>query len=54
MFWFIAGLGIGIIWLMLFAAWLYLYLTLPEPPPDTMTRHIERMGLRYDRAARLD
>lgn len=52
MLWFI--IGFGALWLALFGAWLWFYLTLPEPPPDTMARHIERMALRYDRAARLD
>ena len=52
MIWFI--IGFGAVWVALLAAWLWWSFAMPEPPPDLASRHIERMGCRYDRAARLD
>ena len=52
MLWFI--ISFGAFWLALLAGWFWLFFAMPEPPPDLASRHIERMGCRYDRAARLD
>ncbi len=52
MIWFV--IGFGAVWIALLAGWFRLFFAMPEPPPDTMTKHIDRMGCRYDRAARLD
>ena len=52
MLWIIMGLTA--LSLALLAAWLWWSFAMPEPPPDLASRHIDLMGCRYDRAARLD
>lgn len=47
-------IGVAWFWCALLGASVWLNLALPKPLPDTMARHIKRMALRYDRAARLD
>jgi hypothetical protein len=50
MLWFI--IGFGAFWSAIIAGWLWLIFTMPKPSHDLASRHIERMGCRYDRAAR--